>query len=366
MRSAWLVALALSCSQDYEIVQGPVDVHPGDITDCGFSPVSGTKFSVYDCNPVFVNTDEEWGQSISSIGFRTQMILGHPFYQMWYSAQADANAYGDWKIGYAVSNNGTDWEIHPENPVLESDRNWDSSNADGLQVAYDPDSDEYILAYQGFNLDTSKWGLGVATSPDGVLWDFASGGAVINFSQAVDNLSYCWPLAVTHTSRDGMVGYIAAQPVRNNGQPERNVCQIYPMDVKSPTDWRVDNTPALEAGEDGTYDAGGMGSAAVVEINDELIMFYAGFREWIQQDGYQTSSDSHLAVATSADGVTWAKDAQNPYKKLSLTRDSGLVSDIAAQVVGTRVHLWITDYYEDLDSSAVGYFLYEPDIEPHE
>jgi len=353
-----------SCSQDYEIIQGPVDVDPGLVTECPFTPVSGTRFSMYDCNPVFVNTTEQWGQHIQSVGFRTQMVLGHPFYQMWYSAQA-TEEFGDWKIGYAVSNNGTDWEINPENPVLESDRNWDSSNADAIQVAWDPEKEEYLLAYQGYNLETSKWGLAVATSGDGVLWSYTSDRPALNFSQPVDNLHYCWPISVSHTSL-GMKGYIAAEPLLNNGTPERNVCQIYPMNVNNAADWSVEDAVALEAGEDGAYDAGGMGSAAVVEFNGELYMFYSGFREWIDQGSYQSSNDSHLALATSSDGVTWIKDKDNPIKKLSLTKSSGLISDVAAQVVGSRIHLWITDYYEDIDRYAVGYFYYEPDIEPHE
>ena len=39
--------------------------------------------------------------------------------------------------------------------------------------------------------------------------------------------------------------------------------------------------------------------------------------------------------------------------------------NVAAQVVGRRIHLWIDDYYEEVGGNAVGYFLYEPDIEPH-
>jgi hypothetical protein len=41
------------------------------------------------------------------------------------------------------------------------------------------------------------------------------------------------------------------------------------------------------------------------------------------------------------------------------------MSDVAAQVVGPRIHLWMTDYYEELGGSAVGYFLYEPDQPYH-
>ena len=35
------------------------------------------------------------------------------------------------------------------------------------------------------------------------------------------------------------------------------------------------------------------------------------------------------------------------------------VSGVAAQVVGDKIHLWITDNYGD--SNAVGYYLFDPE-----
>jgi hypothetical protein len=39
--------------------------------------------------------------------------------------------------------------------------------------------------------------------------------------------------------------------------------------------------------------------------------------------------------------------------------EEGEVSAVAANTVGTRIHLWITDNYDGVQ--AVGYFLYDPD-----
>ena len=36
-----------------------------------------------------------------------------------------------------------------------------------------------------------------------------------------------------------------------------------------------------------------------------------------------------------------------------------------AQVVGSRIHLWITDYYPELDQQAVGYFIFDPSVEAY-
>ena len=100
--------LIASCGTEYEVVQGPVDINPGDVAECGFTPISGTKMSVYDCNPVFTGSDEQWADGFVSVGFRTQEVLGHPFYQIWYSSRPSGVGEGEWGMGYAVSSNGTD------------------------------------------------------------------------------------------------------------------------------------------------------------------------------------------------------------------------------------------------------------------
>jgi len=140
------------------------------------------------------------------------------------------------------------------------------------------------------------------------------------------------------------------------------VCQIYPVTATSPASWNPSTTPALVAGPD-AYDRSGMTSAAVVEYGDTWYMFYVGFEEWEIHTGYQSSKYHSLALARSPDGVTWSKSGNNPLPINN--HPDQLVSAVAAQVVGSRIHLWVTDHYESLGTHAVGYYYYEPDIEPH-
>ena len=97
----------VSCNSDYELSGEKPNINPGEVTECPFSVVSGTQLSSYDCNPVFTNTDEDWGSEIGSVGFFATEVLGHPFYQMWYSSSS-TEGFGDFGMGYAVSSNGTD------------------------------------------------------------------------------------------------------------------------------------------------------------------------------------------------------------------------------------------------------------------
>jgi predicted GH43/DUF377 family glycosyl hydrolase len=125
--------------------------------------------------------------------------------------------------------------------------------------------------------------------------------------------------------------------------------------------WVIDETrPVLEAGE--SYDRMGIAGASVVEFEDTLYMFYVGFQNWEQFDGYQSATNLTLNLATSVDeGLSWQKDPNNP---IPIGRsEEGLISDVAAQVIGERIHVWVTDDYDG--QQAVGYYLFEPNQELH-
>lgn len=363
MRMVWTSLFLVACTQDYEIVADRPDVDPGDVAECGFSPISGTQLSVYDCNPVFTGTDEEWGDSFISVGFRAQEVLGHPFYQIWYSSRPSGVGEGEWGMGYAVSSNGTDWEAHPDNPLVTFESgDWDEDQMDQIQINWDEGRNEYVLWYQGFDVNGGTWGMGVKTSPNGVDWtSFNDGDPVLDFTQSVGGVNYCWPLGISHDPAAGYSGYIAGQPSLTN-----NVCQMYRFsgsDLGDGTSFDFENKPVLRAGPE-NYDQAGHASVATVEYADgEWYMFYVGFREWVQYAQFQASSKHSLNMATSSDGIEWEKSPDNPLP-VNLIQP-GVVSDVGAQKYGSRILLWVTDYYEDIEQSAVGFYMFEPDIEPH-
>jgi hypothetical protein len=351
------LALLAGCQPDYEIIPEPPDVDPGAVTECGFSPISGTRLSVYDCNPVFAGTDEEWGSEVASVGFHATDVLGHAFYQIWYSAAPAGGDYGDWGLGYAISGDGTNWDLNPANPLLESQSgSWDVDGMDAIQVVWDESRDQYMLAWQGFDISEGLWGLGVATSFDGVAWSRLP-DPVIDFADPNADVSYCWPLGLTPVGDGTFKGYISGSP-----SVQANVCQIYPVVVNGPDDWEPSTHPALEAGPD-PYDRAGMVSASVVKYGETWYMFYVGFLTWEIHEDYQTSKTHFLNLATSTDGQTWTKSPSNPLP-VNLTAEHEITA-VAAQVVGSRIMLWVTDYYADLGKQAVGYYYFEPDIGPH-
>ncbi|MSP57182.1 MAG: hypothetical protein EXR69_16530, partial [Myxococcales bacterium] len=89
-RAFFPLLLSVACQPDYALNAGPPDVNPADITECAFTQlVDGdgvaTNFWSYDCNPVFTTTGEDWAPQIGSTTFMVTDVLGHPFYQLWYT-----------------------------------------------------------------------------------------------------------------------------------------------------------------------------------------------------------------------------------------------------------------------------------------
>jgi hypothetical protein len=356
------VALA-ACQPDYELITEPPDVDPGLVTECEFTPIPGTLFSEYDCNPVFTATDEAWAGDIGSIAFHTTEVAGHPFYQIWYAADgADGSAY---EIGYAVSGDGTNWDAHPSNPLFQATPGaWDEDAMDALQVVWDQASRQYVMSYQGIRLPTSDFdpnsvfGLGIATSGDGVNWTKHPANPVINFSDSALSFSQqpCWPLSLT-VQGSSYVSYIAATDPLGGlfGDPR---CDVYTATATNLGQWTLGTTPVMSGSA--WYDAAGVAAASVVEFEGTQYMFYIGFETWTEAgNGVITATNAHLAMATSVNGVNWVKAPNNP---LPLTFDvpGRDPRAVGAQVVGSRIHVWVSDYYEELGEYAVGYFLYEP------
>ena len=408
------VISSFSCGSDYEIKAKMPDIDPGEITECPFTPISGTKISQYDCNPVYPN---EEGTSVGSIGFHVTEVLGHPFYQMWYGTTDG--------MEYAVSDNGTAWETHPNKPLFALEQNtWDDSAVTGQVVVWDPIDSQYVMSYQGYSLgvasdaEDDRWGIGITTSPDGTTWTKHPNNPVIDFNdyslpeqdywnyfctQAASDpficdlfgISYtsappsskiqpCWPLTITITERGNFKGYIAAKKsdevlesldwatfesdlfsgseafLQTSYYPG---CHLYSMDAMAIDNWVLnDSQPALSA-DIGTHEGGGIASAAVVDFEGTLYMFYIGFETW-QEDpvnvGVISAVNTSLNIATSTDGgSTWVKDPGNPFAVNRTT--PGEMAAVGAQVIGSRIHFWLTDNYDD--DSAVGYFYYEPNLE---
>jgi hypothetical protein len=343
----------LGCPSDYEVIPEPPDVAPGEVTDCGFTRIEGTDFYGYDCNPVFTSSGEDWAGAIGNTTFNVTEVLGHPFYQLWYVGAPNAQVMGDYGLGYAISDNGTNWIANPQNPLLESPPQpaaWNYSGMQGMQIVWDPAARQYLLLYGGYNVDTSQWMLGVATSPDGVAWTQSPSNPVFDLLQPQGGvLGWCWPLGLSLGSVGGYKGYVAGYDTFDGA------CAIYSLSSADGLTWHMDTDEVLPVGPNNSWYDQGFISTATTKLEDTWYMFFVGFGDWENHGTYKSSKNMFLGWATSP--VLGAWQVQPERIPIHQTAE-GEIGSVAAHRVGSRIHIWVTDNWDGVN--GVGYFLYDP------
>ncbi len=344
------------CASDYTVVPEPPDVDPGEVLDCPFSRVGSSAFYSYDCNPVFTTTGESWAPVIGSTAFNVTEVLGHPFYQLWYVGWPESGELGRYGLGYAVSEQGTTWATHAYNPLLNEPSDgmaWNASGMQTMKVLWDPDLMQYILLYGGYNVDRkpSTWGMGVATSPDGAFWSQSPANPVFDLTVGDTKsgvANWCWPLGLKRGTVAGYTGYLAGQ-VQGSGS-----CEVYRLSASDPNTWQPDTEVVLQAEPDSWYKMG-FGDLSIADLDGTWYMFFVGFGSWEVNDGYLTTQEMFLGWASSPDGSSWTV---NPDPIPINQTEVGEVGSVAAHRVDDRIHLWVTDVWNE--ESGVGYFLYDP------
>jgi predicted GH43/DUF377 family glycosyl hydrolase len=351
MRAAALALGLCACEPEYGIV-APVDVHPGDVTECAFEPVEDAPgFERYTCNPVFTATGEDWAEDLSAAAFGTTQVLGHPFYQLWYFAETDDGP----RSGYATSADGTSWEPHPDNPTWPQRRRdaWDGGRVFNTDIAWDPRLGAYVMLYAGVSTGFDTFGLGVATSADGWHWALAPSNPVIDLSLRFGGTQLAWPLTLEMSKRGEPTALIGATE-------DGDHIAAWRFETDDVTAWTQPGEEVFGPGRSGDFDDQGLVDAAVAEIDGVQHMFYVGFGDWRVVEGtVRESSAQFLGHATSADeGRSWERESREPVP-LHLDQD-GKITAVAAHTVGPRILLWVTDWYAEHDAFGVGYFVYTP------
>ena len=129
----------------------------------------------YLANPVLVaGPSGSWDDN----GVNVQCIIKEgDTYKMWYvGGETEQEIEG--RIGYATSSDATHWTKYSGNPVFEpgSSGSWDSSGIEAVWVI--KDGDIYKMWYTGFQ-ETVIGGIGYATSNDGTNWTKHEGNPVL-------------------------------------------------------------------------------------------------------------------------------------------------------------------------------------------
>jgi predicted GH43/DUF377 family glycosyl hydrolase len=84
-------------------------------------------------------------------------------YKMWFSGR---NSSGVWSIGYATSSNGIDWNQHVNNPIFVNNLSWEGSHVSSADIIQR--NNELLMLYHAGPVVPKA--IGYATSGDGVNW----------------------------------------------------------------------------------------------------------------------------------------------------------------------------------------------------
>ncbi len=121
-------------------------------------------------------------------------------YQMWYSG---GEQYEPDAIGYASSEDGVNWDKHPDNPIFKADKNsqWEYEKVTACQVV--KHGEWYYMFYIGFH-DVHWAQIGVARSPDGISdWERHPQNPIIKTSKEGWDRDACYkPYAIFDEKND--------------------------------------------------------------------------------------------------------------------------------------------------------------------
>jgi hypothetical protein len=217
-----------------------------------------------------------------------------------------------WQVGFATSSNGLDWTKGAINPVMAVGPvgSWDSREATNMFVLKESDGYKgwYLGAMQNpLNPAASiNYGIGYATSPDGINWEKYPDNPVIASTQiswmtAGARIEYPFVIYEDSTYKMWFSGTSAAG--KSIGYAE----SLDGINWGDATDTPgVFNNPPVLTGTSGAWDSSGVYHPFIIHRLEKYEMWYAGL-------GYIDSVFYiRIGYAISDDGLVWDKSESNP------------------------------------------------------
>jgi predicted GH43/DUF377 family glycosyl hydrolase len=134
-----------------------------------YSP-DGIRWYIYAKNPVIKPSASGFDQNETSA---PTVVWRSPLYRMYYQGR-EGNTYA---IGLATSSDGVAWQKYANNPVLTAGPpgSWDRAGVLYANVMFL--NATYMMWYSGRDGNTSR--IGLATSPDGIIWTKYAGNPIL-------------------------------------------------------------------------------------------------------------------------------------------------------------------------------------------
>lgn len=214
-------------------------------------------------------------------------------YHMWY---AGIGSVWGMSIAHATSENGITWTKDPENPVLEKglEDSWERDYVYLPKVLYV--DGVFHMWYVGAIMNESE-SMGYATSTDGSTWTKHEGNPLGRIGGDSDwDAGKMGSGGMYHDGEKFHSWYSASSSTSSNFK------MGYATSADGITWVRESDMPVMDHGEPGDWDYPRTQPSAVVHENGQKHIWYSGgdFSDW------------RIGHASSEDGLTWERDADNP------------------------------------------------------
>ncbi len=252
-------------------------------------------------------------------------------YRMYYSMYNGVNN----QIGLATSVDGKTWVKAANNPILKvgAAGSWDSISVHVPNVVFD--GVLYHMYYSGSN--GAIWQIGHATSTDGLSWTKDANPILTPTLGSWDSGHVHTPAVIYDGIKFKMwyAGTTSAQWSLKLGYAES----------ADGVTWIKHSTPVLSYGVAGSWDSAGLNTPFVMQTA-------AGYEMWYSGDNGVVGKIGH---ATSADGITWVKDINNPVLTIGVTSSFDNVYAIYPSVLerGNKREMWYSGF--DGTNWRIGY-----------
>ena len=252
-------------------------------------------FSKFPNNPIFLSSPTSWDTSATQ---NPIVLKNNSGFKMWY----EGNDRNGWKIGYAFSENGINWNRinHPVIQIGDNDPNFTEIDNSNPYVIYNKDLNIYQMWYTSGGVNWSggpdRFRLRYATSNDGISWTKYDTWSLQGSSGAWDSGGIARGISVIYQNGLYKLWYSGT----NDGFQWR----IGYAESTNGISWRKQNNGLPVISPTKTWELNGSISYPNVSYHNGLyeIFYAAGPKDLPTQ----------ILYATSTDGINWNKEYPNP------------------------------------------------------
>ena len=287
-----------------------------------FSPlIAQTNFVKHAGNPILpLGNPGQWDAVEAAFG---HVLFDGSSYHMWYSGAQQENNY---RIGYATSSDGINWNKPVNNPVLGVG----ASGAFDEEEVWLPtvlfDGSQYKMWYTG---SVSSGGIGYATAADPTVWTRHAGAPVLDKdgSSSWEQRRVLNPVVLRSDTLYQM--WYSAESISSRWQTG------YATSTDGVNWSKHPDNPVLTIGAN-EWDA-------VAALAGTVLFEDGQYHMWYHGTNGNAFSGWKIGYATSPDGVNWTKHASNPILEPgSGSWDADIVGFPRVIKDGDRYRMWYT------------------------